>query len=51
MMITMVVHKDGATPLLLASQLGHVEVVRFLLDAGADKNQAIKVNVEYVTSM
>ena len=35
----------------MASQKGHVEVVRLLLDAGADKNQADEVNVQYVTSM
>ena len=28
--------KDGATPLFMASGLGHIEVVRKLLAAGAD---------------
>ena len=27
---------DGATPLFLASHIGHVEVVRMLLEQGAD---------------
>ena len=35
----------------MACQNGHVEVVRLLLDAGADKNQTDKVNVRYVTSI
>ena len=35
----------------MASENGHVEVVRLLLDAGADMNQADKVNVQHVTSM
>ena len=35
----------------MAIKNGHVEIVRLLLDAGADKNQATKVNVQYVTSM
>jgi ankyrin repeat protein len=31
---------DGRTPLLMASQNGHVEVVRALVGAGAAVNQA-----------
>ena len=31
---------DGACPLLLACQEGHVDVVRLLLDAGADREKA-----------
>ena len=31
---------SGATPLLMASQNGHVEVVRVLVGAGASVNQA-----------
>ena len=32
--------KDGATPLFIASMLGHLEVVRELLTAGADHTLA-----------
>ncbi len=35
-----VVQTDGATPLYVASQNGHVDAVRALLDAGAAVNQA-----------
>ena len=31
-----------ATPLFIASQIGHVEVARLLLDANADKDTAAK---------
>ena len=32
----------GATPLLIASQSGHLEVVALLSDAGADKDIALQ---------
>ena len=32
----------GSTALLLAAQIGHLEVVRLLLEAGADKDAANK---------
>ncbi len=36
----MAVQADGATPLHVASQNGHVDAVRALLGAGASVNQA-----------
>ena len=30
---------DGATPLYIAAEKGHLEVVRFLVESGAKKNQ------------
>ena len=36
--------KDGATPVRMAAQCGHVDVVKFLtLEADADPNKADKV--------
>ena len=32
--------KDGATPLFIACQNGHVDAARLLLDNGADVNRA-----------
>ncbi len=32
---------DGHTPLYIAPHQGHLEVIRFLCDAGAEKNQAM----------
>ncbi len=36
-----VLQTDGATPLYIASQIGHVECMRALLDGGAAINQAM----------
>ena len=36
--------QDGATSLFIASQNGHLEVARLLLDRGADANAAIQVD-------
>ena len=33
-------NRHGTTALILASQNGHLEVVRLLLEAGADRNSA-----------
>ena len=35
-------NEDGATPLCIASQNGHLEIVKVLIAAGADVNQATK---------
>jgi len=35
--------QDGVSPLYVAAQNGHSEVVRALLEGGADVNQAIQV--------
>ena len=34
--------KDGATPLFIAAQQGHLEVVRVLMGGGANVDQAMK---------
>ncbi len=31
----------GVTPLFIAAQMGHLEVVRFLVKSGADKDQGM----------
>jgi hypothetical protein len=43
-----VLQTDGATPLFIASQKGHVECARALLDGGAAINQAM---VGFASSM
>ena len=35
--------QDGYTPLIMAAGLGHLEVVKLLLEAGADKDAPITV--------
>ena len=37
-------YQDGATPLLIASQKGRIEVVTLLVSRGADLNLATKVS-------
>ena len=32
---------SGATPLYVAAQNGHLDIVKALLEAGADRNQAM----------
>ena len=40
--------QDGCSPLYVASQFGHTEVVDVLLNAGADINQSTKVHYHYM---
>ena len=35
--------QDGATPLVIASQNGHLEIVKSLIDAGTNVNHTTKV--------
>ena len=44
------VSQDGATPLFMASQEGHSDVVNVLLKNGADPNLADTVSTEYYLS-
>jgi ankyrin repeat protein len=37
--------QDGKSPLKKASSKGHVDVVKALIEAGANVNQADKVNI------
>ena len=43
-----IVVQDGATPLFMASQNGHTNVVDVLLRHGADPNLADHVSIEVV---
>ena len=43
-------HQIGLTALMLASRVGHVEVVQALLEGGADPNIAEEVSVGVHTS-
>ena len=40
--------QDGGTPLIMASQKGHVSIVDILLRNGADPNLATTVSMEVV---
>ena len=44
-------NKNGATPLLVASQHGHLEVVQFLCHAGADKEITLRRRPRNIVSM
>ena len=43
--------QDGRSPLYMASQEGHLDVVKTLIDAGANIDQAEKVSIHTYTCM
>lgn len=45
--LTLLLPQDGTTPLYMASQENHVEVIKLLLASGANINLAKKVRNEY----
>ncbi len=48
-LVLCIIYQDGGTALMYASQKGHKEVVKLLLDHGADKDlQNKKVGIIYV---
>ena len=48
-MVSMVMTQDGVTPIIFASQEGHVTVVRLLLEKGADVNICDMVVMDFVS--
>ena len=43
--------QDGRSPLYMASQEGHLDVVKTLIEAGANIDQAEKVSIHTYTCM
>ena len=48
-MISMVTSQNGITALCIASQNGHVKIVRLLLEKGADVSICRKVVMDFVS--
>ena len=44
------VSQNGESPLYTASSKGHLQVVKTLMEAGANANQANKVGIHYIVS-
>ena len=49
-LVLCIIYQDGWTALMLASQQGHKEVAKLLIDHGANKDIQNKVSVIYVVS-
>ena len=43
--------QDGLSPLYMASQKGHLDIVKTLIEAGANINQSVKVSTHTYTCM
>jgi ankyrin repeat protein len=42
---------DGCTPLFIAASWGHLAIVRYLVQQGADKNKAAEIDSVLITPL